>query len=499
MTPRRTPGSAARATRRPTLPTSACAAAAASALLTAGMAHAANWDLQPGVSLATTYTDNVTLAAEDEESDLVTEVAPAVRLSGEGRRARLDLEYRVTGFFHREDPDRDSTFHEAAGDGTVELVRERLFLDADVARSEQLSTADNTLPSSGIFATGARGDVTTYGVTPRLQYAFGSTARLQASHRREWTERDDGRVADEDTVRDRTSVSLASGPAFNRVGWRLGYSREVEETGDAGPTDDDRIFESAQAELNVAAGARTQLFVVGGTEDNEFESTGGDAIDGDFWEAGARWSPTRNARLEAAVGERFFGDTARLALDARGPALTLRADYQETLVTSSTLVTERTTQLLRDPQGNIVLGPGGQPVTVVVPVPTIADEVILERRASGSIGWDGGYSAVTLSVLATDREFQRAEAEEQTEGADLTLTWTKLSRTTVTLGGGYTRQEFAASDREDELRSVRITVSRDFGNELDGSLELARDERTSTEEASEYEAARVRLAVEKRF
>ena len=42
--------------------------------------HAADWQVTPRVSMSETYTDNVTAAPSDEQSDFITEISPGVNL-----------------------------------------------------------------------------------------------------------------------------------------------------------------------------------------------------------------------------------------------------------------------------------------------------------------------------------------------------------------------------------------------------------------------------------
>ncbi len=471
-------------------------AALAACALPPGPLEAGDWEFEPRVGGELSYTDNVTLAAEDEESEFVTVISPGIRVTGEGRRASLDLDYRAEALFHGGESDRNEVIHELGAEGTIELVREQLFLDADATRSEDLVSGEDTVPDSNIFSSGARDSVTTYGIGPRLQYDLGSVARLRARYRREVVDQDDSRL---DTETDTARVALDSGPRFNTWGWSASYERTDEALARRGVGDEDRRFERARGELNVRAGARTELFVAGGTEDNDFDSARFDEIDGDFWEAGFRWSPRRRVTLEAAVGERFFGDTARVSISAQGSALSASFGYREELVTESSLQFERSSQLVRDADGNIVLGPGGRPLTVVIPVPTLRDEVILERRATGRVAWERGHSRLAFSAVATEREFQASATREETRGVDLRYTWTRLVRTSVTASVGYTEQDFARRDRTDDSRFARLGANRDLGRGLSGSLELEANARDSTDDGADYDALRITAGVEKRF
>lgn len=467
------------------------------ALVMALPVHAANWEVEPGLRLAQTWTDNVTLAADDTEHEWITEVTPRLRLRGEGRRAQLDLRYRMQNLAHWRDSDRDRTTHLVAGDGELELLRRRLFLEGDVSR---VRTSDLISPT-GPLGDDTRRNVTTYGAGPRLQYEFGRAAGLLARHRRE---RVDFGTDDRTTDTDLSTARLASGPVFTTWGWALNYSRLQERRDLPQAADDefeeDVILERGSAELSLRVTPSTQLFGVSGYEDNQFRTeVEGERIDGSFWEAGARWSPSRTVFMEAAVGERFFGETGRFLLRVQGAHLTLNLSYNEDLITTSRIQAERTEALVRDQDGNLILDPDGEPLTAVISVPTIADDVILQRRAQGRLGWERGYSELRLTLIGTEREFQFDGRREETRQADLGWTWTRLRRTTVNSGIGVGRQEFVLTDRVDDFYSFRLGATRDLGDNLDLSLDYRHFDRDSNVDGQEFTSNRITLALEATF
>lgn len=467
-------------------------------LAVTGPTRAADWSLEPTLRLSETWTDNVDLSEDDPEEEWITEFAPGLRLSGEGRRVQADLAYELQHLVHANDSGRDRTNHRLNGEGSAELVRERLFFDAGASRSRNTGGPLVAAPSNSVVAQSRRDTITTWQAGPRLQYELGRFARIDAEARREQIDfgsRDRG-----ESTADVASLGVTSGPMFPDWGWALGYNvREEDETGEVGLQQDTRLAR-ARAELNWRVGAATQLFAAGGEEDNEFESADeGDPVDGSFWEAGFRWNPSRNVSVEAAAGERFFGDTARASVNVVGRALSLRLNVAEDLVTTPQLQLEQVTALLVDDQGNPVLGPNGQPVTVVVDVPTVVDDVILQRRADLQLAWDYSHTRLSLSLQGTDREFQRLGTSERSNRADLEWQWTRLTRTTITAGVGFIEQEFAETDREDEVRTYRLRAERQLRGETRLTADIEQLERTSTNSNAEYQSLRATVGLNLAF
>ena len=213
------------------------------AMAASGPAVAGEWDFEPRIRVAQTYTDNVGLTENNTESEHVTEVTPGFSLSGEGRRATLDVEYRAQGLFFIDDSDRNDVFHQLGADGSLELVRNTLFFDANASQTQDLISADRAQPGSNIFTSGNRGDVSEYGFGPRLRYAFGSFAGLRASYRHSEVDFDNSDfdpASVESSTTDTASVSLSSGPRFDVVGWALNYQHTEEDPETQGVDEEDR-------------------------------------------------------------------------------------------------------------------------------------------------------------------------------------------------------------------------------------------------------------------
>lgn len=459
---------------------------------------ASEWDVELGARVSETWTDNVGLAAANPQDEQITEIAPSLRLSGEGRRANLALAYRVQHLVHENDSDLDQTNHELSADGSVELARERLFLDAGATRSLDSGGPAVAAPSSNLFASDQRETVTTWRAGPRLVYQAGRFAAVQAELRREHV--DFGSRAEGDSDSDIATLGISSGPLFNRWGWALDYRGREQSRDREGEFDEETTFQQLSGELSLRAGAVTDLFVVGGAEDNEFDTAeAGSSTDGDFWELGIRWNPRRTISLEAAAGERFFGDSARASLQLQGSALSLQFDLSKDLVTTPQLQFERSTVLLLDDEGNPVLGPEGEPATAVIDVPTVRDDVMIQERAGIRLSWDRSHTRATLALLATDREFQRGGTSEQAQQADLDASWTRFPRTTISGGLGYREQEFAGDPREDKTTTARFEVSRRLSSDADLEIQLEKLSRDSTAADAEYDSERITVALDMVF
>jgi len=458
-----------------------------------GSAGAGEWELQPRLRLVETYTDNVGLARSDEaEWELITQINPGFSLRGRGRRAELSLDYQMQNLFYAREAKRDSTNHQLGADGSLELVRRTLFLDGSASRTQQLLSPDQTVSGSNLSVTGNRRDVTTYSAGPRLQYAFGNFATGRARYR--WR-----RAEYEGDLEDRTlrtaTASLASGRRFNRVGWGVNYQRTEEKPEDLPK----HTLESTSGTLSLLLGAKTRVFGVYGYEDNQFERfEGAEPPEGEFWEAGLRFSPSSRTSLEAAYGERFFGETKRFQFQHRGPSTTWEASYNESLTTDTDLQLQRSDALVRDEEGNLVVV-DGQPLVVEITVPVIRTQVILQRRGSAGVTWESGAGRIGLSGFWELREYQRTGQEEEIYGGSTRLGWRLSSRSRAHLTGSWTRRQFPDTGREDDIWSGEVGYNRQVGPSTEASLRYRYLQRDSNRSGLSYRENQAEVALDKRF
>ena len=101
-------------------------------------AYGAQWTITPSVTVEGTYSDNINLSHDNEQSDQVLEIVPAVRIQGEGRRLRLNFDYSAQGLHYFENTNDDEVNHRLQSGLNSELIENHLFLDATANISQQL-------------------------------------------------------------------------------------------------------------------------------------------------------------------------------------------------------------------------------------------------------------------------------------------------------------------------------------------------------------------------
>lgn len=458
-------------------------------------ARAASWEMSPSAEVSQTYTDNIGLNNDNKQSEWITEVVPRVLFDRQGARTQFGLGYQARALFHQENPDRDRTLHEARGDGSVALVRRRLFLDGNILRRAELNIGDQIVPDTALF--GGDTSVTSYGAGPRLEYEFGRTAGLNARYRRQRVDFSDSALSSTET--DSFNAGLVSGPGFSRWGWQLGYRRVEESPREEVAERGERIFETHSGEVSVRAGRRSELFAGGGYDNYRYEGPA-ESIDGAFWEVGGRWRPRRNVSMEIAGGERFDRRTQRADIEVRGSSITGTLGYSESVETRTT----RFSEVLDSPEsvedylsagGDIeVDGESGEVLGVIQ-----SDEVFLLKQGRAQLAWERRHSRIALSLTETERHLQRSGDTELSRGGVLSWRWTRLQRTTVDARAGLTHREFRAGLKH-RVRSFQVRGANTLTETLNGSLTFRVDDLDAEGPgARDYRVHRITLAVEKTF
>ena len=117
-------------------------AIASTALIWSGNALAAEWVFAPYVGLGETYTDNAYGTATNTKDDFITSLNTGFSFSGTGRRLKLDAEYDLTYDIYARNSDLNGFRHNLLGSADSELVSDHLFLQTQVALTEERLSSD---------------------------------------------------------------------------------------------------------------------------------------------------------------------------------------------------------------------------------------------------------------------------------------------------------------------------------------------------------------------
>ncbi|HEX9743165.1 MAG TPA: TIGR03016 family PEP-CTERM system-associated outer membrane protein, partial [Nitrospiraceae bacterium] len=438
-------------------------------------AWAARWDVVPSLSLVETYTDNVFLVEDaSKEGDWVTQLIPGIRIDATGARLKFNLNYAPEVVYYARGQKENEVFQRGNAVATAELARKLFFLEAGAKVDQYDISLEGPLTTSNVNITGNRATATTFFVSPFFSRDFGSAVRGEVRYTYSiWNTDDPTILSDNDA--NRVNVRLASGPAYKRLTWDLGYSRE------------DIKYETQQETLTELSLANARLLItptVGVLAQGGYESYDsgipGSVSDGPRWSAGLEWTPTPRTRIAGTIGRRFYGDAYYFDFRHRTRLTTWSVGYTEDVTTSrseffipATASTAGSLDQLflsrvpdpvaRQKAVEDFIARTGLPPSLSEPVNFFSDQIFLVKRWLASAGILGVRNTLVFNAFKETRDvlfagivrpgfgdFAASNTIRQT-GAGLAWNWRVTPWTTWNLGGSYGRNEFLDSDRVDHL------------------------------------------------
>lgn len=475
----------------------------ASAILLSGVApavRAADWKVESSLTVSERYTDNVNLApaGQRRESDLITQIRPAVQISKTGARLKVRVNYALQSLTYVNNSENNSLNHQLNAAANAELLDDFLFLDARTTVSQQNISALAPIGFGNTNATQNLTTVGTYTISPYIKKRFGSFANGDFRVRRSGVYYDTRSASD--AVVDSVTGALTSGTSFNDLFWGLNYSS----TKNTNQSIADTEFERVSATLGYAL---TRKFRVNGTlgnERNNFISLGDNKVDGPFWNAGFSWTPTSRTSVAATFGERFFGRTYSFDLRQRTRHTNWRASYSENVTTGS--ATSLSLALLgggyvcdtpnayptipypASPTGFLVLIPPGevpvdctQVATAFTPDLGLTRETFIAKNLTAGVGVNVGKSNYNLGIYSRRRDMQESGTYDRQQGVNAGWNWRFAPYTTFNLNGNLSRFEVPVQNREDDLWSVAGSLTHRFRPKLSGSVLARHQARTSNQ------------------
>jgi uncharacterized protein (PEP-CTERM system associated) len=486
-------------------------------------AAAAKWDIVPTIDIRETYTDNVSLTTEQaKQEQWTTQVAPGIALKATGPRLRLDASYSPQFTYYGQGQPGE-VYHRLNATANAELAKQLLFLDAGATVDQYNISLQGPITTSNINTTGNLSTASTLFVSPFLLRDFGSAARAEARYTYSlWTS---DTVSLSKSEANRVNLRLESGRAYKLFTWELAYSAETIDYED--PLEPDTDAEVATVRLRRLITSNVGLLARAGYENYGYRSLGAEAS-GSAWGAGFEWRPTPRTSLTALTGERFYGDTYTLDFRHRTRVTAWSIGYSEEITSARSQfflpATTSTSGYLNtlyssrfpDPEArqkavDELITRTGLPSNLSAPIDFYTDQLFLVKKWAASVGLMGARNTLIANIYDDMREalpgnialtgtgdFVVSDTIRQTGGS---LVWNhQLSgRSSLTVGGSYSRSEFVETGRIDRLVDAGVRVSRRLQPRLSGALTYRRLENDSNLDGSDYTENSVSATLQMRF
>ena len=430
--------------------------------------------LTPSITLRQTYSDNITLAKENTQSDFVTQFIPALTFCRVGPRLRAQVDYEGQILRYWDQSQHDDVFHDLNADTTSTLVRDRLFLDAGASFERQYVTSRGrrgAFTDDNVLVTGNRIDALNLRVSPYLVQDLGrvgTSVTRYSFHRTSYEE-----IRPDATVHS-GSFLVTSPAAAEPYSWQAAVRSSRVERKRRG-FDRVRYFDDAYLDLGYLLTGRLAVLGRAGVETETLRDGSQDRFGSSYWNAGFRWEDDRT-RVEARYGRRFFGDTYFAAITRRTANLTVRLDYDETQ--------EMTDRFTRRDELFVFIDPETGAVELI-PFVDVINEVVIRKRATASALYVTGRSTVRLAAFGEREEFIVTEENQDRYGVNAFWRWQWRPRTALIPRFTWERTEFR-DDRKDNIYGGIISVAHMLSPSMQAGASVRRQKRTSNEAGIGY-------------
>lgn len=420
-------------------------------------------ELDARISAAVSYTDNVTLAAANAQSDMVYEITPSIDLAQTSARLDTSLSYRLQAFYYRDRSDTQA-YHSFNLSSQLALDPDRFFLGFGASRSQVIRDPSGFIAFGNLPISANRTDRDDFYFGPSFAYPFAGNATARGSFRRTWTRYDDvspllGASSVRDFESDTFQVSFDNYRKQQGFSWAARFNQQQ--------TDYDLFFpwehRQASVEVGVWAGNGLRMFVIGGKEsawDRPFDAS----LEDDFWEAGISKQAGERFFLEFASGERTYGSSSRASLSMTFENGRTALSYSELPTTSG-----------RDP-----------------PDARLGDELddfldragAVERYIAERLSWSLSFAMrrtdLSLNVFDEKRALrQRLDGlflpDERQVGVGLSATLDLGVRTKITASARRASREFFVDDQRVHT-AFGVGASYELGTRTEVSADLLRSE-----------------------
>ncbi len=478
---------------------------------------AKGWNITPNLTLAETFSDNITLASPgNEKSAFVTQVNPGVSINYNTAVNRANFNYRMQNLLNAGGNGQWDIFHQLDFNSTTRLVRNSLFMDLNATNSQQ-NTINLNRPNSNLQGNANRTNVTNVGISPYWTPHFNGYADGIIRFRYDRVMTNNNITADTSIFEE--SVALQSGSRFSRVTWFATFNNRDEERANT----NNISFQDSLGGLRLNLNQKFNVFAQVGHNNSNFNATTTTNQNGVFYSFGGGWVPSSQFFIDAAYGNNSFvtigirptkrmnwvstfrhnnigtntGNVWDTQLNYRTKRSTWRVRYFEDTSSVQNLLAGLQPFGIQNQQGNTITNPvTSQTNQTGIPLPTLINQVFTQKRGEISFSYRTGKSNISATLFNVRRTFQVSQTVDDSSGVNAFWTWQFVNRSFLFVSPLWQHTNNAIST--DDRYQVAIGISRvlpilKFGRRrpVAGSIQYQYTKQTSSLAANEFSENRV--------
>lgn len=464
-------------------------------------ADAAEWSIQPRLTISETYTDNVGLGGGGfggfggsgrGGGEFITQINPGVNITGEGRRFKSSLNYTLNNLIYAKNQ-RFESRNQLSANATAEIIKQYFFVDGRASISQQNAFLFAPLALDNTNRTGNRRNIYTWNISPYVRQRFSNLASGEVRYTHGEVSSSGNSFSNNSS--DTAIFSLNSGSAFRTLGWGINYSHtEIsrKSTGSGFGSPGTISLERATGSLRYLVSSQFSLIGTAGYERNSFLSIRG-RTSSPSWTVGFSWAPTKRTKIDASGGKRFFGNTYAASVDHRTRSTVWNLSYvedistfgQQSLAGGSILNPSMLGQLFSGVQGSEALLSQGFPQSFSDPNNFLTNRLFLLRNLQASLTLNGRKNSLVFRAF----NYSRKSFSPDQEDMDLVgIGNAALTRNTTQTGGnvlwnhrlsprananinfGYIRTSYDLTSQKDDSIIMSAGLNKQFTSKINGSV-----------------------------
>lgn len=521
------------------------------ALICSKLAVAGEWQFDPSIIVDETYSDNVGLTTNNEQSSLVTQVGLYIESTYKAQHAEFNFSSESIYALYSHDHDLDSDYQTLSSDLRVQLwpngivayggisidnqsrngSRNALadIVSADTVQVENynggleynIDNSDFIVNSSiGYRETNSEDNIGNQkGINSRITSTNGTGARHVF-----WEVEHDYQDLENNNQKGKQSQSEV------KIGWITGYGlnpflRYYDEDNSGDINNSNRSIESNSYGLGVRWLITPRLAL-----NASYNQPIGDNLDLDgdeqeaYVNASVQWQPSPRTKLTANISERFYGTSYGLDFTHRNKRLTNSISYVEDVQTftrnnfaanlvgfyfcPSSNITSVADCIIKD-EGSIFPDNPNEPDNPGFQLFPIQDFTLVEDNVfslNKTLNWSSvlALPRTTISFNASHQNRENLETfnEDEQSAASLNVSRKVSGRSSISFDLSYTETNLQIDtefERIDRYRRYEISYQKSLNSALSFDLSLSYLNRASDNALFNYEEGRVSAKVTKGF
>jgi hypothetical protein len=521
------------------------------ALICSKLAVAGEWQFDPSIIVDETYSDNVGLTTNNEQSSLVTQVGLNIESTYKAQQAEFNFSSESIYALYSHDHDLDSDYQTLSSDLRVQLwpngivvyggvdianqsrngSRNALadIVSADTVQVETYSggleynidNSDFIVNSSiGYRETNSEDNIGNQkGINSRITSTNGTGARHVF-----WEVEHDYQDLENNNQKGKQSQSEV------KIGWITGYGlnpflRYYDEDNSGDINNSNRSIESNSYGLGARWLITPRLAL-----NVSYNQPIGDNLDLDgdeqeaYVNASVQWQPSPRTKLTANISERFYGTSYGLDFTHRNKRLTNSISYVEDVQTftrnnfaanlvgfyfcPSSNITSVADCIIKD-EGSIFPDNPNEPDNPGFQLFPIQDFTLVEDNVfslNKTLNWSSvlALPRTTISFTASHQNRENLESfnEDERSASSLNVSRKVSGRSSISFDLSYTETNLQIDtefERIDRYRRYEISYQKSLNSALSFDLSLSYLNRASDNALFNYEEGRVSAKVTKGF